>query len=94
VVWDEIIAFWLILWILQPASGLMQCAAFALFRFFDAVKPGPVGWADHVCKRQPIGPAFEGVPIGWPEGWGIIFDDLVAAGCTLLTLAAWQWWWT
>lgn len=76
VVWDEIVAIWLILLLVMPAGGLMQAAAFALFRFFDAVKPGPVGWADR---------AFKG--LGWRGGFGILFDDLVAAFCTLLVIA-------
>jgi phosphatidylglycerophosphatase A len=46
IVWDEIVAFWAVLWLLAPAGWFTQLAAFALFRFFDAVKPGPVGWAD------------------------------------------------
>jgi phosphatidylglycerophosphatase A len=52
-----------------------------LFRYFDAAKPGPVGWADRLFKRR------RGQPIGWAQGFGILFDDLVAAGCTLLTMA-------
>ena len=81
VVWDEILAMWLILWLLMPASLLWQAAAFGLFRYFDAVKPGPVGWADRLFKAVP------GERIGARQGLGIMFDDLVAAGCTLLVLA-------
>lgn len=84
VVWDEVIAFWIVLWLVMPASGAMQLAAFALFRFFDAVKPGPVGWADALWPLQP------GEAIGWRQGFVIVFDDLVAALCTLLVLALWQ----
>jgi phosphatidylglycerophosphatase A len=80
IVWDEIVAIWLILWLL-PASFWMQALAFGLFRYFDAAKPGPVGWADRLCKLQ------AGQVIGWWQGFGILFDDLVAAGCTLLVLA-------
>ena len=83
VVWDEIVAFWIILWLLLPASLLDQLVAFALFRYFDAVKPGPVGWADRLYKLRP------GEAIGWRQGWGILFDDLVAAGCTLLVISLW-----
>lgn len=82
IVWDEVVAFWIILWLLLPAGFGAQLAAFALFRFFDAVKPGPVGWADDL---------YHG--FGWPGGFGILFDDLVAALCTLLVLAAWRVWW-
>lgn len=80
VVWDEIVAFWLVLWLVMPAGFWMQLAAFALFRYFDAAKPGPVGWADAAFKGR--GPA-----IGWRQGFGILFDDLVAALCTLLVIA-------
>ncbi len=81
VVWDEVLAFWIVLWLLMPASWLAQIAAFVLFRYLDAVKPGPVGWADRLFPHRP------GEPIGWRHGFGILFDDLVAAGCTLLVIA-------
>ncbi len=76
IVWDEIVAFWLVLWLLMPASFSLQVCAFALFRFFDAHKPPPVGWADQVFKG-----------FGWRGAWGIYFDDFVAALCTLLVLS-------
>jgi phosphatidylglycerophosphatase A len=79
IVWDEVVAFWIILWLLLPAGFAAQLAAFALFRFFDAVKPGPVGWADSL---------FHG--FGWQGGFGILLDDLVAALCALLVIAAWR----
>lgn len=88
IVWDEVLAFWLVLWVVMPAGWLMQLAAFGLFRFFDAVKPGPVGWADRRFKLQP------GRAIGWRQGFGILFDDFVAALCTLLVLALWTRLWT
>lgn len=80
VVWDEIIAFWAVLWVLGPVGWAWQVAAFALFRAFDAAKPGPVGWADR---------AFHGTPPEqrWRNGLGIMLDDAVAALATLLTLA-------
>ena len=43
IVWDEIVAFWLVLWLAMPMGLLGQIVAFALFRFFDAAKPGPLG---------------------------------------------------
>ena len=79
VVWDEIVAIWLILWLVMPAGFWEQLAAFALFRFFDAAKPGPVAWADGAYKGW-----------GWRGAWGILFDDLVAAFCTLLVIALWR----
>ena len=84
IVWDEVLAFWLVLWLVMPAGFWGQVVAFALFRFFDAVKPGPVGWADRAFKPRP------GQPPGWREGFGILFDDLVAALCTLFLIALWR----
>ncbi len=86
VVWDEVLAFWAILWVLLPGSFGLQVAAFGLFRYFDAAKPGPVGWADRLFKCPP------GQRPGWAQGFGILFDDLVAALCTLLVLALWRAW--
>jgi phosphatidylglycerophosphatase A len=84
VVWDEVLAFWLILWLIAPAGWLGQAIAFALFRYFDAAKPGPVGWADRLFKIE------RGAPIGWAQGLGILIDDFVAAGCTLAVIALWR----
>ena len=84
IVWDEVVAFWIVLWLLNPAPWWAQGAAFALFRFFDAAKPGPVGWADRLFKQRP------GQAIGWAQGAGILFDDLVAAFCTLFWIALWM----
>jgi len=87
IVWDEVVAFWLVLWLVMPAGFWAQAVAFALFRFFDAVKPGPVGWADNLY--HPVDPATD--PHAWRKaGFGILFDDLVAAGCTLLVIALWK----
>lgn len=86
IVWDEIIAFWAVLWIVTPAGAWAQFAAFVLFRFFDAAKPGPVAWADQRFKGR------RGQPVGWAQGFGVMFDDLVAALCTLLVIALWRWW--
>lgn len=49
IVWDEIVAFWLVLFF-TPASLLWQSLAFVLFRFFDIVKPQPIRWADSRIK--------------------------------------------
>ena len=80
IVWDEIVAMWLILFLITPSGFMTQLSAFLLFRFFDAVKPGPVAWADRLFKG-----------FGWRGGLGILFDDLVAAFCTLFVLALWRW---
>jgi len=87
IVWDEVLAFWVVLWLLMPAGLLAQATAFALFRAFDAAKWGPVRWADRAFKDRP------GRPPGWAQGFGILLDDLVAALCTLLVIAiAYQLW--
>lgn len=83
IVWDEVLGFWIVLWLVMPAPWWAQGVAFVLFRYFDAAKPGPVGWADRLCKLQP------GAAIGWRQGLGILLDDLVAAGCALLVIALW-----
>ena len=84
IVWDEVLAFWLILWLIAPVGWLGQLIAFGLFRFFDAAKPGPVGWADRLFKSE------RGADIGWKQGLGILVDDFVAAGCTLVVIALYR----
>ena len=87
IVWDEVVAFWIILWMIAPAGLWGQIVAFALFRYFDAAKPGPVGWADALFKPEG-GPAGD---VRWHlAGLGILFDDLVAAFCTLFVIALWR----
>ena len=81
IVWDEVVAFWLVLWLIMPTSFTGQLVAFGLFRFFDAVKPGPVAWADQHFKG-----------FNARGGFGILFDDFVAAFCTLLVIALWRFW--
>ena len=82
IVIDEVIAFWTVLWLITPASFWAQLVAFGLFRYFDAAKPGPVGWADRLLHGAR----------GWRGGFGIVLDDLVAASCTLLVIALWRFW--
>ena len=69
-VWDEIVAFLLVLAIL-PRDLAWQAAAFVLFRAFDIAKPPPI----REFERR-----FAG-------GFGVMFDDLVAAAYTLAVLA-------
>jgi phosphatidylglycerophosphatase A len=70
IVWDEIVAIWLVLW-LSPDTLLWQAVAFGLFRFFDIVKPQPIRWVDAHAHG----------------GFGVMIDDILAAGYTLLVLA-------
>ncbi len=79
IVWDEVIAFWIILWLAMPMGFAGQLATFVLFRALDTIKPGPIGWADDL---------FHG--FGWKGGLGILLDDLVGAFCTLFLIALWR----
>jgi phosphatidylglycerophosphatase A len=85
IVWDEIVAFWVVLWLVMPAPWWVQLVAFGCFRYFDAAKPGPVAWADQRFKRRSVDGVTE--PIGHRQGFGILLDDLVAALCTLVLMA-------
>ena len=87
IVWDEVVAFWLVLWLVMPTGLVGQVMAFGLFRFFDAVKPGPVGWADALFHH--VNPGLD--RFAWRKaGFGIMLDDVVAAGCTVLVVAFWR----
>ncbi len=87
IVIDEIVAFWLVLWLVMPTGFWGQLAAFVLFRFFDAVKPGPVAWADRLFHFVDVTQDRH----GWTKaGFGIMLDDGVAAFCTLLVIAFWR----
>jgi phosphatidylglycerophosphatase A len=83
IVWDEIVAFWIVLWLVMPAGFWAQLIAFGLFRAFDALKPGPIGWVDQRFKSAR----------GWMQGVGISADDLAAALATLLVIALWRFVW-
>jgi len=75
IVWDETVAFLLVLYFTPP--GLVWClAAFVLFRFFDIVKPQPIRYCDKYLKG----------------GFGVMFDDIIAAFFTLICLAGWKAW--
>ncbi|HJS39491.1 MAG TPA: phosphatidylglycerophosphatase A [Burkholderiales bacterium] len=56
---------------IAPQDWRWQAAAFVLFRAFDVVKPPPIRQLESRMKG----------------GFGVMFDDLLAAGYTLLVLA-------
>ena len=66
------IVAFLIVLVFTPAGWLWQLGAFAAFRFFDIVKPVPIRFVERQVKG----------------GLGAMLDDLLAAGYTLLLLAA------
>ncbi len=59
-----------------PQTVFWWLFAFALFRLFDAVKPWPIRWFDARVHG----------------GFGIMLDDVIAAGFTLLVLQLMMWW--
>ncbi|MFN3984883.1 MAG: phosphatidylglycerophosphatase A [Rhodocyclaceae bacterium] len=70
IVWDEMVAMWLVL-LFTPPGLMWQIVAVVLFRFFDIAKPQPIRWADQRVKG----------------GLGVMLDDVIAAGYTILVLA-------
>jgi len=48
-VWDETVAFLLVLFF-TPPGAYWQAGAFLTFRFFDIAKPPPIGYYDRVIK--------------------------------------------
>ena len=80
IVWDEIVAFALVLLFIPalpftPAGWLWIALAFALFRLFAILKPWPISLADARLKN----------------GFGVMFDDLLAAGYAIAALKGLQW---
>lgn len=69
IVWDEI-AGYMIAMIALPFTWFNVLTAFLLFRLFDILKPGPIGWCDKNLKG----------------GAGIMVDDLLAGVASAVTL--------
>ena len=61
IVWDEIVGL-LITMCLMPVTWQTLLVGFALFRFFDILKPWPISFIDKNCHG----------------GFGIMLDDIVA----------------
>jgi phosphatidylglycerophosphatase A len=86
IVWDEILAFWFILFFILPGSWLVQVLAFLIFRYFDIAKPSPIKVVDQYFKNWQ--PSPEQVPYAiWIRGFGVMVDDILAAMATLLVLS-------
>lgn len=90
IVWDEMMAFWIILAFIMPTNLAMQTLAFALFRFFDAIKPGPIGMIDRYFKNTENSDTPSSKAQMLWRGFGIMIDDLAAALFTILLLALLQ----
>ena len=69
IVWDEFAGFFITM-ILVPPTLLNLVLGFALFRFFDIVKPWPISYLDAKV----------------PGGAGIMLDDIVAGLFSLIIL--------
>lgn len=69
IVWDEIIGYWITM-IAAPTGLLWALVGFALFRFFDIVKPFPIKQVDKQLKG----------------GLGIMLDDVIAGLFSLVIL--------
>lgn len=76
IVWDEFIGMWMTLMVIPLVSWQWLLIAFVLFRFFDMLKPWPIGWFD----RQVGG------------GLGIMLDDIIAAIFAMVIVAALAHW--
>jgi phosphatidylglycerophosphatase A len=73
IVWDEVVAFLLVLFFVGDDS-IRIAFAFLAFRLFDIAKPPPIRQLDAALTN----------------GFGIMADDIVAAGYALLVFAVWQ----
>ncbi len=76
IVFDEIVGIFVTL-MGTPTEWIWLLLGFALFRFFDILKPWPIAWLDKNVRG----------------GFGIMLDDLVAGlfALALLQLARWVW---
>ena len=68
------ITAFLLILLFTPHDLRWQASAFLLFRLFDIIKPPPIRYYDRTLRG----------------GFGVMFDDLLAAFLTLLCLAAWK----
>ena len=72
IVWDEIVAVFLVL-LAVPQVSLFWCTiAFVIFRLFDILKPYPIRYFDEKLTN----------------GFGIMVDDILAAGYSILVILA------
>jgi len=69
IVWDEFVGFWIAMAAL-PVTWTSLILGFALFRFFDIVKPWPISWLDKKVSG----------------GFGIMIDDIAAGIASALVL--------
>ena len=71
IVWDEVVAQMLVLWMLPSLSAAWITVGFVLFRIFDIIKLPPAKYFD----------------TRWKNGLGVMMDDLAAGLHAVIALA-------
>jgi phosphatidylglycerophosphatase A len=71
IVWDEVVAQMLVLWMLPTLSAPWIATGFVLFRVFDIIKLPPAKYFD----------------TRWKSGLGVMMDDLAAGVHSVIALA-------
>jgi phosphatidylglycerophosphatase A len=69
IVWDEFVGFWITLFLVS-FSWQNVIIGFILFRFFDIIKPWPIGWLDKKVSG----------------GFGVMIDDVLAGIYALILM--------
>jgi len=69
IVWDEFVGFWITMFLI-PLSIQNIIIGFFVFRFFDIVKPYPIGWLDKKVSG----------------GFGVMIDDVLAGLYSLIVM--------
>ena len=70
IVVDEVVGYMATMALVPRGHWAPLAAGFVVFRFFDIVKPPPVGWIDEHL----------------PGGWGVVLDDTAAGLLGMLTM--------
>ena len=69
IVWDEFVGFWITMFFI-PFSWQNVVIGFFVFRFFDIIKPYPIGWLDKKVSG----------------GFGVMIDDVLAGVYGMLVM--------
>jgi len=81
IVWDEMIAIWLVLAML-PFHWTWWLFGFVVFRFFDIFKPWPIRWLEHRVSGglgvmvDDLLAAFYSLAVLWLSGWLLNFQSV------------------
>lgn len=76
IVWDEFVGVFIVLAAIPSLSWQWILVVFALFRFFDILKPFPIRYFDEKLEN----------------GFGIMIDDVLAAIYAVIVVFAIQYW--